>query len=269
MNLRAICFLMALAGGGFPAAGVLAAELPSPSEKARNRVPEFGIAREARVDEAGVVKPVEAPASNVEIIGSAANSHGGSLCPDVSTLDVAAAQKLVFDVATEERFSPEFVVSVARIESRFNASAVSPKGAFGLMQLEPATATRYRVNLCDPRDNVRGGVKFLRDLHAKYRNPLYILAAYNAGERAVNDAKGVPAFPETVRFVADVLNDFYTWPAVPVGGAPKVVRAPSDVAPARTTSALPARAPARETSTSPDPSWASGFVMHVGSGTGE
>ncbi len=269
MDSRTVCFLMVLAGGGFSAVGVLAAGLPSRSEKTGNRVPEFVIAREARVDEAGVVKPVEALATTIEIIGSAPNSGGVSQCPDASMLDVVAAQKLVFDVATEERFFPEFVVSVARIESRFNASALSAKGAYGLMQLEPATAARYRVNICDPTGNVRGGVKFLRDLHAKYRNPLYILAAYNAGERAMIDARGVPAFPETVRFVADVLNDFYEWPAVAAVAAPKVVRAPSSVAHPRTTSAFSARAPAREAKTPPDPSWASGFVMHVGSGTGE
>lgn len=137
------------------------------------------------------------------------------------------------------------------------------------MQLEPATLARYRVNLCNPRDNVRGGVRFLRDLYAKYRNPLYILAAYNAGERALTDARGVPAFPETVRFVADVLNDFYAWPPVTADAAPRVARAPSGITPARTPSAVPARAPAREAKSTPDPSWASGFVMHLGSGTGE
>ncbi len=269
MDSRTICFLMVLFAGGCYTVAASAAERSNASEKTRNRVPGFGIAREARVDDAGVVKPVESPASDVEIIWAVSNSRERSLCPERSTLDVVAAQKLVFDVATEEKFFPEFVVSVARIESRFDANAVSPKGAYGLMQLEPATSARYRVNICDPRDNVRGGVKFLRDLHAKYRNPLYILAAYNAGERAMTDARGVPAFPETVRFVADVLNDFYTWPAAAAGAAPKVARAFSGVAPARTPSALPARAPSRETKTPPDPSWASGFVMHVGSGTGE
>lgn len=128
MDSRTICFLMALAGGGCPAVASLAAELPSASEKVRNRVPEFGVAREARVDDAGVVSPVEARASDVEIIGSASNSTWGSLCPEVSTLDVAAARKLVFDVATEERFfpnsssrSPESKVASTRTPFRLGA----------------------------------------------------------------------------------------------------------------------------------------------------
>ena len=80
------------------------------------------------------------------------------------------------------------------------------------MQLRPETARRFNVDLCDPEANVRGGVRFLRSLHERYRNPFFILAAYNAGEEAVEKSRGVPPYPETVRFVADVMNDFYAWP---------------------------------------------------------
>ena len=106
----------------------------------------------------------------------------------------------------EEGFYPEFVLAVAHGESRFDPNALSPKGAIGLMQLEPATAERYKVNICDPADNVRGGVRFLRDLHARYKNPLFILAAYNAGEENLQQYHGVPPYPETVRFVATVVE---------------------------------------------------------------
>jgi hypothetical protein len=82
------------------------------------------------------------------------------------------------------------------------------------MQLEPETAKHYGVDICDPADNVRGGVRFLRDLHSRYRNPLFILAAYNAGEKALLAHGGVPPYPETVRFVAAVVNDFYDWPKI-------------------------------------------------------
>ena len=54
----------------------------------------------------------------------------------------------------------------------------------------------------DPEANVRGGVRFLRFLHDRYKNPFFILAAYNAGEEAVQKSRGVPPYPETVRFVA-------------------------------------------------------------------
>jgi len=133
------------------------------------------------------------------------------------------ARALVTRIASEENFYPDFVLSVAKTESRFNSVAISEKGAFGLMQLMPATAKRFEVDLCDPAGNVRGGVRLLRALHEKYRNPFYILAAYNAGEDAVEKSRGVPAYAETVRYVAEVINDFYTLPApgrVPAGKSP-------------------------------------------------
>lgn len=61
---------------------------------------------------------------------------------------------------------------------------------------------------------MRGGIAFLRELTGKYRNPVYVLAAYNAGERTILEAGGVPPIAETVGFVAAVLNDFYQWPAL-------------------------------------------------------
>ena len=147
---------------------------------------------------------------------------------------------MVIRVATEEDFYPDFVLAVAKIESRFNSVAISEKGAFGLMQLMPETAKRFQVDLCDPAGNVRGGVRFLRVLHEKYRNPFYILAAYNAGEDAVEKSRGVPASAETLRYVAEVINDFY---ALPAPGRAVAGKSPS-------------RAPPRA-------GWNDGFVMHI------
>ena len=144
-----------------------------------------------------------------------------SPCSAPIDMDAATARTLVEKIAKEESFYPEFVLAVAHGESRFDANALSPKGAVGLMQLEPATAERYKVNICDPADNVRGGVRFLRDLHARYRNPLFILAAYNAGEENLQQYHGVPPYPETVRFVATVLNEFYDWPAPDAKNLPR------------------------------------------------
>ena len=178
-------------------------------------------------------------------------------CSALIDMDAAAAQALVERIAKEEGFYPEFVLAVAHGESRFDANALSLKGAFGLMQLEPATAERYKVNICDPADNVRGGVRFLRDLHARYRNPLFILAAYNAGEENVQQYRGVPPYPETVRFVATVLNEFYDWPA-PDGKT-------SGSAAARGQGSKSGRL-LREVSTSGEAGanrWQSGFVWNV------
>ena len=75
------------------------------------------------------------------------------------------------------------------------------------MQLLPSTAAFLGVaDICDPVDNIDGGVRFLRSLFETYRNPLIVAAAYNAGEASVQKYGGVPPFPETVRFVAEVVN---------------------------------------------------------------
>jgi hypothetical protein len=123
------------------------------------------------------------------------------------------------------------------------------------MQLEPETARHYRVDICDPADNVRGGVRFLRDLHSRYRNPLFILAAYNAGETALTEHGGIPPFPETVKFVAEVVNDFYDWPGISgkKTGRSRVARSAVSAA---------SRASVREEGFK-DERWRSGFVWNV------
>lgn len=216
-------------------------------------------ARLAAVDDAGRVVPVQAHPTSVSRVNSA---FAAALCRDAKAIALADARALVVRIATEEDFYPDFVEAVAKNESHFNSIALSDKGAFGLMQLTTETAQRFKVDLCDPADNVRGGVRFLRALHEKYRNPLFILAAYNAGEGAVEESRGVPPFPETVRFVAQVLNDFYAWPAVSaVGqrGARSQMSAAADLIEPQASSAAAgssqkASAPAR---------WDNGFVMHV------
>ncbi|BDV36682.1 lytic transglycosylase domain-containing protein [Methylocystis iwaonis] len=172
-----------------------------------------GRALEAMVSPSGKVVPAPVAGSEVE-----RTTEGGAKktesCPGPGPMPASAARDLVEKIARDENFFPDFVLAVARAESRFQSNAVSPRGAIGLMQLEPETAKHYGVNICDPADNVRGGVRFLRDLHSRYRNPIYILAAYNAGEKALLAHHGVPPFPETVSFVAAVVNDFYDWPKI-------------------------------------------------------
>jgi len=215
----------------------------------------------ARVDESGRVTPL--PAAGVD--GGGLTGAAASPCPDAVALPIEAARALVKKIAAEERFFPDFVLSVAKIESAYASTALSDKGAYGLMQLMPTTAQRFKVHLCDPVDNVRGGVRYLRFLHDRYRNPFFILAAYNAGEDAVDRMRGVPPYSETVRFVAAVINDFYVWP-LPSSGGPEVPVAPA--ATANTT--LPGVADDRSADSAgsrPAPQavgqWSGGFVMHV------
>ena len=102
-----------------------------------------------------------------------------------------------------------FIKSIVAAESNFDASAISPKGAIGLMQLMPATAQLFGADPAVPAQNVDAGTHYLRILLAKYhkyRDGLRrVIAAYNAGPAAVDHYRGVPPYPETRTYVARVL----------------------------------------------------------------
>ncbi len=104
---------------------------------------------------------------------------------------------------------PNLLRAVIVVESGFNSRAVSKRGAVGLMQLMPATATRFGVsNRYDPRQNVRGGALYLGFLMNRFRqNVRLALAAFNAGEDAVDRNSGqIPPFIETLEYVPRVLG---------------------------------------------------------------
>ena len=102
----------------------------------------------------------------------------------------------------------ELVSAVIRVESGFNAKAVSRKGARGLMQLMPGTAAILGVrDSFDPSDNIDGGVRHLRGLLDRFGNNLpLVLAAYNAGAGAVDSYGGIPPYPETQHYVGRILS---------------------------------------------------------------
>ena len=103
---------------------------------------------------------------------------------------------------------PDLVKAVIQVESAYNKQAVSHAGAIGLMQLMPATATRFGVKqIQDPEENVHGGVKYLKFLLDLFDNDLTLaVAAYNAGEGAVQKYQGVPRYTETQNYVKRVLS---------------------------------------------------------------
>lgn len=100
------------------------------------------------------------------------------------------------------------IIAVARAESGFNPLAVSRKGAVGIMQLMADTAVKYGVvNRYDADQNLEAGVRHLKYLYKKYNSNLPLtLAAYNAGETAVETYKGVPPYKETRTFITRVMN---------------------------------------------------------------
>lgn len=125
--------------------------------------------------------------------------------------DVARFAPLIEQAARDNGLDPLLLHAVIRAESGYNPNALSVKGASGLMQLLPVTGKRYGVkDLFDPRENVRGGAKYLKDLLALFENDLELaLAGYNAGEGSVIRAgKKIPNFRETLAYVPKVL-EFY------------------------------------------------------------
>ena len=110
----------------------------------------------------------------------------------------------ILDAAKTHRVDPALIAAVIKAESNFDPSAISRKGARGLMQLMPATARRLGVRSAfDPRENIRGGTAYLAELADRFGDTAVelILAAYNAGERAVEEFGGVPPYRETRAYV--------------------------------------------------------------------
>lgn len=119
-------------------------------------------------------------------------------------------ENIVREAAERHQLDPALVKAVISTESGWNPRAVSRKGAMGLMQLIPGTAQRFGVgNPYDPAQNVEGGTTYLRALLDRYNGDVNrTLAAYNAGEGAVDRSGGVPAIPETMRYVRKV-NEYF------------------------------------------------------------
>ncbi len=141
--------------------------------------------------------------------GVASNSSGTAegffkVPPTVST---ASLIETIREAALRHGVPENLVSAVIRVESGFNARAVSRKGARGLMQLMPGTAAILGVrDSFDPAENIDGGVRHLRGLLDRYGNNVQLaLAAYNAGEGAVNSYGGIPPYPETQAYVGRIL----------------------------------------------------------------
>jgi len=119
--------------------------------------------------------------------------------------------RMVRAISSQNNIDPDLINSVIRAESGFNANAVSPKGAQGLMQLMPQTAIGLGVSdVMDPEANVGAGTRYLRELLSRYHDDLIkALAAYNAGPKRVDRYHGVPPYSETQSFVARILNDLH------------------------------------------------------------
>jgi len=145
--------------------------------------------------------PLAPPAAAEQPEAPAAKPPKAPEAPDPRTL--------VREAAARAGLPPNFVESVAKTESGFDPAAVSPKGAIGVMQLMPATAKALGADANDPQQNIDAGARLLRELLLKYNGDVVkALAAYNAGEPAVDHYQGVPPYPETQHYVNTVVNTY-------------------------------------------------------------
>jgi len=148
-----------------------------------------------------------APDGSRRIVNVPASGPGTIAIPEGAADHRAALWPAVEEAALSHGLDPRLVDLVIRMESGYNPRAVSPKGARGVMQLMPATASMYGVaNLFDPLQNIRAGVRYLKDLFQRFNSDVSLaLAAYNAGPEAVEKHGGVPPYDETRSYVRAIL----------------------------------------------------------------
>jgi soluble lytic murein transglycosylase-like protein len=165
-------------------------------------------------------------------------------------------RELVSAAASRYGVDAELISSVMEVESHFDAKAISPKNARGLMQLLPETAARLGVkNIFDPQENIEAGTRYLKELLQLYNNNLTLaLAAYNAGPDKVQKYGNVPPYRETVSYVNQVTRKYQkSKSAAPAKPATSAAPKASAGAPPPGSSATPPSAPSAPAPKTQDP----------------
>jgi soluble lytic murein transglycosylase-like protein len=134
-----------------------------------------------------------------------------SIQPSRVRMTDAEVDAAIDAAAARHNVDPSLVRAVVKVESNFNPHAVSRKGAVGLMQLMPSTARQLKVaDPYDPQQNIDGGVRHLKQLLENFNGNVPVaLAAYNAGEGAVNRSNGIPQYRETQNYVKQITNLYW------------------------------------------------------------
>jgi len=159
------------------------------------------------IDTAPDVEITRVPTGSLNQIGANQQRSNEVKSCGPSPLSADEIRSLVVQTAHKYGVDEVFATAIAWAESGFDQSRNSPKGARGPMQLMPATAARFGVkDVCDPAQNIEGGMKYLRVLLDEFQNPLLVAAAYNSGEQRIYEHGGIPPFQETVGYVAKVVN---------------------------------------------------------------
>jgi len=176
------------------------------------------------VDAAGVTHFTDAPAergyqkvelpppSKVRFNRYPGGGEAGARAAGGASLKGQALDSLIAEVARQHGVSSALVKAVIAAESAFDPGAVSEKGAQGLMQLMPGTAELMGVeDPFEPRQNVKGGVRYLRHLLDRFGDTVHAVAAYNAGPETVDRHGGIPPYPETQAYVRRVMSYYHRY----------------------------------------------------------
>jgi soluble lytic murein transglycosylase-like protein len=181
---------------------------PAPQGEAAGPLQDESAPRSAASEAAGPASPASAdttPAPAVAPEAPIAAEEALDLLPGGAT-DRRALMQMASKIARRHGVAEPLVHAVIEVESKYNPKAVSRAGAMGLMQLMPKTANRFAVaNAFDPVQNVDAGVRYLKELLERYSGQVRLaLAAYNAGEEAVERHGGIPPYRETIDYVRRV-----------------------------------------------------------------
>jgi soluble lytic murein transglycosylase-like protein len=203
--------VLRLASGGemsMPALDVLEIRR-QPKEKAPVPPATASVAQPTAPPASGVAGSAPAAAPSVASGADMTSATSEPLLAIGGVFDPNALHEMAGKIARRHGVDEALVHAVIQVESRYDPFAVSPRGAMGLMQLMPRTAQRFDVaNAFDPVQNVDGGVRYLKELLARYSGQVRLaLAAYNAGEEAVERHRGIPPYRETVDYVKRVLSE--------------------------------------------------------------
>ncbi len=185
--------------------------LPNRQVLSIQRVPQDGAATEATPappPSGPAGERLVAPQAGPQAPATPSPADAPILIPSAAVQDRTALRLVASQIARKYRVDERLVLAVIEVESRYDAFAVSPRGALGLMQLMPETAARFDVrNPYDPIENIDGGVRYLKELLDRYSGQRRLaLAAYNAGEEAVEHFSGIPPYRETILYVDRVLR---------------------------------------------------------------
>jgi len=165
------------------------------------------------VDERGVIHFTNCPRDakfKLYIRESREDVGGGS---SSFVRDSNQYDSLISEFSKKYQVDFALIKAMIRAESGFNPFAVSRKGAKGLMQLMPETASRMNVsNILNPRENIEGGVRYFKYLLSLFDNDIRLsLAAYNAGENLVGELRSIPPYRETVDYIKKVLSYYQSY----------------------------------------------------------